>query len=103
MRRTAPGDLFFQAGWPGVYLPLQLRNPLYLDIAYAIRPEEAERVIQELQTTNVPLILWTAHLDAPCVSNRPCDKGTSILRDYPKSPLSVQATNFLSYMRERGV
>jgi len=82
MRRTAPGDLFFQAGWPGVYLPLQLRNPLYLDIAYAIRPEEAERVIQELQTTNVPLILWTAHLDAPCVSNRPCDKGTSILRDY---------------------
>lgn len=27
----------------------------------------------------------------------------SILRDYPKSPLSVQATNFLSYMRERGV
>lgn len=27
----------------------------------------------------------------------------AILRDYPKSPLTVQATNFLSYMRERGV
>lgn len=27
----------------------------------------------------------------------------SILRDFPKSPLTVQATNFLSYMRERGV
>lgn len=26
-----------------------------------------------------------------------------ILRDYPQSPLVVQATNFLSYMRERGV
>jgi outer membrane protein assembly factor BamD len=26
-----------------------------------------------------------------------------ILRDYPKSPLTVQATNYLSYMRERGV
>jgi len=26
-----------------------------------------------------------------------------ILRDYPKSPLTVQATNFLSYMHERGV
>jgi outer membrane protein assembly factor BamD len=26
-----------------------------------------------------------------------------ILSDYPKSPLVVQATNFLSYMRERGV
>jgi outer membrane protein assembly factor BamD len=31
------------------------------------------------------------------------DAFSSILRDYPKSPLSVQATNFLSYMRERGV
>jgi outer membrane protein assembly factor BamD len=27
----------------------------------------------------------------------------AILRDYPKSPLTVQATNFLSYMQERGV
>lgn len=27
----------------------------------------------------------------------------SILRDYPKSPLVVQASNFLTYMKERGV
>jgi outer membrane protein assembly factor BamD len=27
----------------------------------------------------------------------------AIVRDYPKSPLIVQATNFLAYMRERGV
>jgi outer membrane protein assembly factor BamD len=27
----------------------------------------------------------------------------SIIRDYPKSPLIVQATNFLAYMKERGV
>ena len=26
-----------------------------------------------------------------------------LLRDYPKSPLVVQATNYLSYMKERGV
>jgi hypothetical protein len=82
MSRTSPGDLFFQAGWPGMYLPLQLRNPLYLDIAYAIRPEEAERVVQQLHTSTIPLILWSAHLDDPCVSNRPCDEGTAILRDY---------------------
>jgi outer membrane protein assembly factor BamD len=31
------------------------------------------------------------------------DSFAAILRDYPKSPLTVQATNFLSYMRERGV
>ena len=27
----------------------------------------------------------------------------AILRDYPRSPLVVQATNFLQYMKERGV
>jgi hypothetical protein len=83
MQRTKPGDLFFQAGWPGMYLPLQLRNPLYLDIAYAIRREEAERVIQQLQATTVPLILWNTHLDDdPCLSKQPCDNGTALLRDY---------------------
>jgi hypothetical protein len=79
---TKPGDLLFQAGWPGMYLPLQLRNPLYLDIAYAARPEEATRVIHQLQTTPVPLILWSEHLDEPCNSNRPCDDGVALLRDY---------------------
>ena len=82
MLRTTPGELFFQAGWPGMYLPLQLRNPLYLDIAYAIRPEEAERVIQQLQKTTIPLILWNTHLDDSCLSDRPCDDGTALLRDY---------------------
>jgi outer membrane protein assembly factor BamD len=27
----------------------------------------------------------------------------AILRDYPKSPLTLQAQNYLSYMKERGV
>ena len=82
MLRTTPGDFFFQAGWPGVYLPLQLRNPLYLDLAYAARPEEASRIILQLQTTTVPYILWSAHLDDPCRANRPCDEGVALLRDY---------------------
>jgi hypothetical protein len=29
--RTQPGQLFFDAGWLGPYLPLALRNPLFLD------------------------------------------------------------------------
>ena len=82
MQRTAPGDLFFQAGWPGVYLPLQLRNPLYLDIAYAAHPEEADRVIQQLRTTNVSYILWSEHLGGPCRTGQPCDDGVTLLRDY---------------------
>jgi hypothetical protein len=82
MQRTAPGEFFFQAGWPGVYLPLQLRNPLYLDIAYAARPEESRRVIQQLQTISVPYILWSEHLDQPCRADRPCDDGVVFLRDY---------------------
>jgi hypothetical protein len=82
MLRTAPGDPFFQAGWPGVYLPLQLRNFLYLDLAYAARPEEASRVIRQLQTASVPYILWSEHLDQPCRANRPCDDGVALLRDY---------------------
>jgi len=31
------------------------------------------------------------------------DSFDAILRDYPRSPLTVQAQNFLNYMRERGV
>jgi hypothetical protein len=30
--RTRPGDLLLQAEWPGVYLPLSVRNPIYLDV-----------------------------------------------------------------------
>jgi hypothetical protein len=29
---TRPRDYLFQAEWPGVYLPLELRNPAYLDV-----------------------------------------------------------------------
>ena len=42
-----------------------------------------------------------AAVNARCLQAR--DAFAAILRDYPRSPLTVQATNFLSYMRERGV
>jgi hypothetical protein len=29
--RTKPGQYMLQAEWPGMYLPLELRNPIYLD------------------------------------------------------------------------
>lgn len=30
--RTQPGEYLLQAEWPGAYLPLAVRNPLYLDV-----------------------------------------------------------------------
>jgi hypothetical protein len=32
MNHTRPGDTVFQAAWPGIYLPLHLRNPLFIDV-----------------------------------------------------------------------
>ena len=82
MQRTTPGSSFFQAGWPGMYLPLQLKNPLYRDIAYAARPEEAEQAVRQLKAAQVPLVLWTKHLDATCSPDRPCEDNLAALRSY---------------------
>ena len=63
---TQPGDYFFQAPWPGMYLPLRLRNPLFVDQVLAgegTRPEEIALAIQQLETKRVPYVLWTPRLD----------------------------------------
>jgi hypothetical protein len=63
---THPGDLFFQAGWPGVYLPLQLRNPVFLDAVgtgIGTRPEFVQRSIEQLDERRVRYILWSQLLD----------------------------------------
>ncbi|WP_035348176.1 hypothetical protein [Edaphobacter aggregans] len=82
MQHTTPGEFFFQAGWPGMYLPLQLRNPLYLNTAYAARPQDAEQAVQQLRAARVPFILWTEHLDSKCDPGRPCNDGIAPIRDY---------------------
>jgi hypothetical protein len=49
--RTAPGDYLLQAEWPGMYLPLLLRNPMYLDVVGGVaanRPENVSRSVQAL-------------------------------------------------------
>jgi hypothetical protein len=83
--RTHPGEFFLQAGWPGVYLPLQLRNPLYVatlsrfDIAYV---EDLALSIQQLKSKPVPYILWTPLLDRDCPPGLPCVDSISPIRDY---------------------
>lgn len=64
-RRTKPGDFFFEPQWPGVYLPLLLRNPIYaegLGATEETRPEFVTQAIQQLEAKQVRYILWSPRL-----------------------------------------
>ncbi len=61
-----PGEYFFQAPWPGMYLPLHLRNPLFIDQVLpgtGNRPEEIALAILQLDERRVPYVLWAPRLD----------------------------------------
>lgn len=63
-----PGDQFFQAAWPGLYLPLALQNPVYLDVLETgdqTRPQYVDLSIRELQAKEVRFILWSPRLNSP--------------------------------------
>jgi hypothetical protein len=67
-RHTKPGDFFFQADWPGMYVPLALRNPLYLDTVgtnQQTRPEYVDLAIRQLEEHKVRYVLWSRRLDNP--------------------------------------
>jgi hypothetical protein len=83
--RTHPGEFFLQAGWPGVYLPLQLRNPLYIATLSRFDISRAEDVplgIQQLKSKAVQYILWTPLLDRDCFPGLTCVDSISPVRDY---------------------
>jgi hypothetical protein len=64
-RHTKPGDFFFQAEWPGMYVPLALRNPLYLDTVgtnQQTRPEDVALAIRQLEERKVRYVLWSKRL-----------------------------------------
>jgi len=64
--QTRPGELLFQAIWPGFYIPLRLLNPVYVDTVWPneeSRPEFVKRSIEELEAKQVPHILWSQNLD----------------------------------------
>jgi len=65
-RRTQPGDYFFQAIWPGLYFPLQLRNPLYVDTVWPneeSRPEFIALAVHQLELHPTRYILWSHAID----------------------------------------
>jgi hypothetical protein len=65
MEHTHPGQFVFQAAWPGIYLPLQLRNPVFVDLIFpgdGTRHEEVALTIRQLELKHVPYVLWAARL-----------------------------------------
>jgi hypothetical protein len=83
--RTKPGDYFFQAAWPGMYLPLGLRNPSYLENIVPFDgppPREARRVPEELEARRVPFVLWSPSLDADALQLPASDNYLSLLHAY---------------------
>jgi hypothetical protein len=64
---TRPGQFLFQAGWPGVYLPLSVRNPLFLDKLQSDRRNRLgylQLSTRQLQAKQVQYILWSHDLNA---------------------------------------
>ena len=66
---TREGELFFQAGWPGVYIPLGIRNPIYFPTVTrpdGVRDQDVAAIIQQMRVSRVPYVLWTHTLDENC-------------------------------------
>jgi hypothetical protein len=84
-QRTKPGDYFFQAGWPGVYLPLELNNPVYAESLSPFNttiPEIVERSIGQLESRQVRYILWAPFLNSPMPPGHPEVYHLTPLRNY---------------------
>jgi hypothetical protein len=84
---TQRGEFFLQAGWPGVYLPLQVRSPLYMPTLTrwdGVLDEDIEPAIQQMQARRVRYVLWTNTLDEGCAFNS-CTDQLSIFRTYLNS------------------
>jgi hypothetical protein len=81
---TTPGEPFFQAPWPGLYLPLGLRNPLFLDDLSTYtqkRPQDIMRTIGELDRNSVRYVLWQPRIDHRDPT-RPWDYQLTPMREY---------------------
>jgi hypothetical protein len=84
---TQRGELFLQAGWPGVYLPLQVRSPLYMPTLTrwdGVLDEDIQPAIQQMKARQVRYVLWTSSLDEGCALDS-CTDQLSIFRAYLKS------------------
>ncbi len=75
---THPGQYVLQAGWLSIYLPLAVRNPVfvdYLDSAAQDRLGYLTSSIRDLQAKRVRYVLWSPRLDTPA-------SGLGLFRDF---------------------
>ena len=66
-RHTMPGQLVFEARWVDLYLPLALRNPLYIDMlegGHKSNPEFVDSGIRQLEAERVQYIIWSPRLES---------------------------------------
>src|SRR5579859_159151 len=83
LTHTHVGDFFFEAPWPGMYIPLGVRNPVFLDTASTmLNPPWVEQAVQQLETKHVRYVMWAARLDYPVDANRPRSANIVPLRTY---------------------
>ena len=69
IEHITPGELLFQASWPGLYLPLGVRNPVFLDTASTMfNPQWVERAIQQLEAKQVHYVIWAERLSSESAS-----------------------------------
>ena len=82
---THPGDRAFAATWPGIYLPLDLRNPVFIDSMLTnewTRPEYVELAVRQLEERQVALVLWASRLNSADDQTRPWEDHLEPMRRY---------------------
>ena len=84
-QHTHTGDYFLATFWPGVYLPLALRSPVFAEMLLNsdwTRPEYVELAIRQLEERQVTYILWTPRLNGPDDPARPWEDHLGPMRTY---------------------
>jgi hypothetical protein len=85
MHYTAGGQFIFQAAGPSLYLPLQLRNPLFMDAVETnqqTRPEQIAQAVQQLEAKKLQFVLWSPRLDAADQFDCSTEQAIAPLRNY---------------------
>lgn len=84
-QHTRPNDFLFEPAWPGSYLPLQLRNPVFID-GFDSRgitpPEYVDLSIRQLDAKAVRYVLWAPRLEAPVIQKSPVENDLAAFRAY---------------------
>jgi hypothetical protein len=83
IEHTNPGDFLFEANWPGIYIPLGLRDPVFLDTAATtLDPSWAKQAVQQLDAKQVKYIVWAPRFELPADPHWPRTFNLLPLREY---------------------